>query len=213
MLLDKVYALLIHKLCVMVSALFVRKDSVYKGLGIDCWDADRNALLWPGGNPGIFHPPCRKWSRMRAFSTAPDDEKELAIWSVDQVRKWGGVLEHPAHSGLWAHCRLPLTGGIDKFGGFIMSVNLHWFGFPAEKKTYLYIVGCRIRDVPAYPLCFNAVTKVVANSHAKHKTGKTEIPKSMRDKTPIAMAHWLAEICGVVAKGSHYELNITSTII
>lgn len=192
----------------MVSALFVRKDSVYKDLGIDCWDIERNALLWPGGNPGIFHPPCRKWSRMRGFSNAPDEEKQLGIWAVEQVQRWGGVLEHPAHSGLWAACGLPFNGGIDGFGGFITSVNLHWFGFPAEKKTYLYIVGCRIRDVPAYPLSFDAVTKVVACSKARHKTGKKEVPKSMRDKTPIAMATWLTDICAAVAKGSRYSLKI-----
>jgi hypothetical protein len=26
---------------VAVSALFVRKDSIYKELGVDCWDAER----------------------------------------------------------------------------------------------------------------------------------------------------------------------------
>lgn len=26
-----------------ISALFVRKDSVYKTLGVDCWDIDRDA--------------------------------------------------------------------------------------------------------------------------------------------------------------------------
>lgn len=191
----------------MVSALFVRKDSVYKDLGTDCWDIERNALLWPGGNPGIFHPPCRKWSRMHGFSTAPDEEKRLGIWAVEQVQRWGGVLEHPAHSGLWAACGLPFNGGVDESGGFITSVNLHWFGFPAEKKTFLYIVGCRIRDVPAHPLSFDAITKVVASSKARHKTGKKEIPKSMRDKTPVAMATWLLEICAVVAKGSKYSLK------
>lgn len=192
----------------MVSALFVRKDSVYKGLGIDCWDIGRDALKWPGGNPGIFHPPCRKWSRMHGFSTAPDEEKRLALWAVEQVQQWGGVLEHPASSGLWAACDLPFNGGIDGFGGFIISVNLHWFGFPAEKKTYLYVVGCRMQDMPAHPLSFDAVTKVAINSRASRKTGKKEIPKSMRDKTPVAMATWLMEICTVVSKGPRYKLKI-----
>lgn len=36
----------------MIAVLFARADSVYKSLpDCDVWDADRNALLWPGGCP------------------------------------------------------------------------------------------------------------------------------------------------------------------
>jgi hypothetical protein len=78
-------ALLGEPVCGTVSVLFVARNSVYKTLGVDCWDEDRNALLWPGGNPIVAHPPCRLWSMLRKFSTAPESEKELAIWSVKQV--------------------------------------------------------------------------------------------------------------------------------
>src|SRR5208282_4230466 len=93
----------------MISVLFAARNSVYKTIpGLDVWDEDRNALKWPGGNPGIFHPPCRLWSRwLRHFSTAPIAEKELALWSVEQVRANGGVLEHPACSLLWDEAQLP----------------------------------------------------------------------------------------------------------
>lgn len=42
----------------MVSVLYVRNDSVYKELDVDCWDIERDARKWPGGNPVVAHPPC-----------------------------------------------------------------------------------------------------------------------------------------------------------
>ncbi len=179
----------------MVSALFVRKDSIYKAMGLDCWDSERNALLWPGGNAGIFHPPCRGWGRLRKFSVATEEEKELAVWSVNQVRRWGGVVEHPASSDLWRYCNLPLGNQVDQYGGFTLSVNLHWFGFPAEKKTYLYIVGCLPRCIPAYPLSFDAITHKIRFPDRRGRSGEKNLPKSQRDVTPVLMATWLISLC------------------
>lgn len=75
---------------VAISALFVRKDSVYKTLGIDCWDIERDATNWPGGNPIIAHPPCRAWGKLSAFAHPRPGEKELAIKSIELIREWGG---------------------------------------------------------------------------------------------------------------------------
>jgi len=177
----------------MVSALFVRKNSIYKSMGVDCWDIDRNATLWPGGNPAIFHPPCRLWSRLKGLSNADESEKMLATWSVDQVRKWGGVLEHPRSSALWSHAGLPLGTTIDQYGGFTLSVDLHWFGFPARKSTLLYIVGLSPSAIPAYPISLDAIERVIYGPTGK--PGGKELSKSMRDKTPASMATWLIEVC------------------
>lgn len=177
----------------MVSALFVRKNSVYKELGIDSWDENRNALLWPGGNPGIFHPPCRLWSRLKGLSNADPSEKRLALWSVDQVRQWGGVLEHPKSSSLWQHAGLPLGNAVDEFGGFTLSVDLHWFGFPAKKPTLLYIVGSAPSVIPPYPLNFGAIERVMYGPTGR--PGGKELSKAMRDKTPLIMATWLIRLC------------------
>lgn len=49
-----------------IAVLFVRADSCYKRLpGIDAWDAERDALRWPGGVPAVYHPPCRAWATLR----------------------------------------------------------------------------------------------------------------------------------------------------
>lgn len=182
----------------MISALFVRSNSIYKTLGVDCWDAERNALFWPGGNPAIFHPPCRGWGSFHGLSVATLEEKALAPWSIDQVRKWGGVVEHPRSSSLWSYCRLPTGRNLDLYGGFTLCINQHWFGHLAEKKTLLYIVGLRPADIPPYPLNLDAVTHIVATSSSQRV--KKELSKSARECTPIALATWLIQVCEMIGQ-------------
>lgn len=91
-----------------VAVLFARADSTYKTLpGTDVWDIERDAKLWPGGAPVVAHPPCRAWGRLRQFAKPRKGERQLAIWSVRQVRRFGGVLEHPVGSLLWKKAGLP----------------------------------------------------------------------------------------------------------
>jgi hypothetical protein len=94
---------------VTVAVLFARSVSVYKTLpGVDVWDEARDARWWPGGGPVVAHPPCRLWAKLRQFAKARDPvmERQLAIDAVRRVQRYGGVLEHPAESTLWA-CRRP----------------------------------------------------------------------------------------------------------
>lgn len=178
-----------------ISVLFVRKDSIYKSLTRDCWDIERNALNWPGGNPLIAHPPCRAWGQLAHFAKPRPDEKELAIWSIEQIRKHGGVLEHPRASKLWKVLNLPLGNEIDQYGGYTLSVNQHWWGHRAEKKTLLYIVGCKRMDLPAMPLNFDLITHVITNTARKGTRGyKKRVTQYERESTPIEFARWLIEL-------------------
>lgn len=87
----------------MIAVLFARADSAYKTLpGCDVYDIERDARTWRGGCPAVAHPPCRAWGQFHFFAKPRPDEKELALWAVEQVRRWGGVLEHPAQSAMWA---------------------------------------------------------------------------------------------------------------
>jgi len=167
----------------MVSVLYTRKDSIYKEMNVDCWDIDRDARKWEGGNPVICHPPCRAWGNLRYFAKPREKEKELAIHAVIMIRLYGGILEHPNTSGLWKYMNLPKPGERDIYGGWTLSINQHWFGHPAQKRTYLYIVGINPKDIPSYPINLNAVTNTVAN-----------MGKSAREKTPRSMAKWLIEM-------------------
>lgn len=89
-----------------ISVLFVRKDSVYKTLGVDCWDIERDATNWPGGNPLIAHPPCRAWGKLSGFAKPREGEKELAINSIELIRKWGGGIRTPGGKSALAYNEL-----------------------------------------------------------------------------------------------------------
>lgn len=178
----------------MISVLFASKTSVYKTIpGLDVWDLDRNALNWPGGNPGIFHPPCRLWSRwMRHFSKAPESEKNLALWSVEQVRKHGGVLEHPACSLLWDEAHLPKPGTGDQYG-FSIALYQQWFGHKAQKATWLYICGARSLPEIPFKLGVPEVNYTWA-MQVKHPDMQ-RLSHRERLGTPINFAHWLIATC------------------
>ena len=101
-----------------VAALFVRADSIYKQLpGVDAWDAERDALRWPGGCAVVAHPPCRGWGKLHYFAKPAPGEPDLGPWAVGQVRRFGGVLEHPKDSRLWPAAGLPRPGQVDAWGG------------------------------------------------------------------------------------------------
>lgn len=175
-----------------ISVLYVRKDSIYKTLGVDCWDITRDARNYSGHNPIVAHPPCRAWGRLRAFAKPRPDEKELALHAIGLIRKYGGVLEHPAGSSLWKEQNLPLNGKTDPFGGFTISVNQFWFGHRAQKNTLLYICGCSRADIPPLPLRFEPVQFTVSSNFKKgHHHWRPSITKKEREETPLLFAEWL----------------------
>lgn len=187
-----------------ISALYVRKDSVYKTLGIDCWDIDRDARKWPGGNPVICHPPCRAWGKLSGFAKPREGEKEYAIKCIELIREWGGILEHPAASQLWPFLKLPRPGQIDVYGGFSICIDQFWFGHKAAKKTLIYICGCKESELPPIPLKFDAITHVVGrnkkNRFGRVNDNRKEISRAEREQTPIDLAKWLIKVALKCAK-------------
>jgi hypothetical protein len=81
------------------------------------------------------------------------DEKDLAWFALEKVRKNGGVLEHPKGSRLWKEASLPLPGEFpDEHGGFTLLIDQYHFGHVARKWTHLYIVGIEPKDLPEIPI-------------------------------------------------------------
>lgn len=125
--------------------------------GVDCWGEERDARLYRGPHPVVAHPPCTAWihglrisrhtfiDRWRWDSARFDaDSRHMSCGpiAVHQVRRFGGVLEHPAKSALWEYAGLPKPGIlVDRFGGYTVEVAQGAYGHPAPKLTWLYIVG------------------------------------------------------------------------
>lgn len=127
-----------------VAALYVDPRGVYPGLAAEVWDKRRDARLYEGPLPVVAHPPCQEWSVMRAFAK-PRGELDCVAYAIDQVRQYGGVLEHPARSLAWSTFGLPPVGATmwpDGWGGVSFEVALGDYGFPAPKLTWLYVVRC-----------------------------------------------------------------------
>lgn len=165
------------------------------------WDKKRNALLWPGGRPVVAHPPCRAWGRLAHFAKPEEGEKDLAMWAVEQVRRWGGVLEHPQSSRLWKAKELPRPGGVrDEWGGFSVSVDQHWWGHRANKETWLYICGLS-EKLPAFPIRLDEGTHRIMwdtrRGTRSRNWWKKRLPTSEREKTPEAFAKWLVQVASI----------------
>ena len=172
-----------------VAVLFARSDSVYKRFELaDVWDIDRDARGYLGNAPVVAHPPCRAWGRLRHLAKPRQDERDLAIFAVDAVRQWGGVLEHPAGSILWQAARLPAPGRRDQFGGFTLPILQSWFGHPAPKSTWLYICGVEPSEIPIFPFQLGI------------PPGRVELMgKAAREKTPFELAAWLLNLASKAA--------------
>ena len=185
----------------MIAALFVRKDSIYKSIpGVDCYDIGRDARTWPGGCPVIAHPPCRSWGMLKHFARAPAGEHEFGIRAVEQVRRWGGVVEHPMGSSLFRECGCPPPGGFpDIYGGWTIVVDQFHWGHPARKRTILYIVGTM--DMPPMPFRPGEPEFVIDRPGKRRKSerrpsGKKSCSHRKREETPRLFAEWLVEMVG-----------------
>jgi len=187
-----------------VSVLFVRARSAYKSItsidGLEIYDKRRDARTFDYSGPVVAHPPCRAWGSLRHFAKPEPGERELAIFALDAVRRCGGVLEHPARSGLWdlpgivtekgAYC----PGGRDAFGGWVLPVYQWDFGHRARKASILYFVGLEPRDLPAIPIALGEATHTIGLWSGRDRARARPVcNKSEFEKTPPAFAAWLVE--------------------
>lgn len=187
-----------------VAVLFAMADSVYKTMPeCDVYDMERDARTYDGPWPVVAHPPCTRWSMINGvvLSRYPHKAKEFA-WGNDGgtfahalacVRRFGGVLEHPAGSRAFDHHLLPKIGrGPDKFGGWACEVRQVDWGHRAEKRTWLYIVGAHPDDIPQIPPEPRDATALVVRMPECREfelMGKAE-----RERTPPEFAAWLVEL-------------------
>jgi hypothetical protein len=143
---------------VRVAALYVDPNGVYAGLeDVDVWDEMRDARLYAGPWPVVAHPPCQRWCQLAPLVQHLHLERLGEKYRVGNdggtfaaalaaVRRFGGVLEHPAYSLAWTKYDLPVPG---RHGwtqslfdpGIVTEVSQSAYGHPCRKRTWLYAVG------------------------------------------------------------------------
>lgn len=114
-----------------VAVLWVERKSPYWRLWptVELWGRGRDANTYHGPFPIIAHPPCGPWGK---YKTVSQESRSDGIQAMSHVHQWGGIVEQPLGSELFA-----LHGG----PGRIAKVNQGDFGHLALKPTLLYIVS------------------------------------------------------------------------
>ena len=145
----------------MIAALYVETDGCYFGLdGVDPWDQARDARRYAGPHPVVAHPPCQLWGpfapinfkRWGGEHNRPGNDGGCFASALRSVRKWGGVLEHPARTKAWAAHGLgaPTSIGWRYDAANEMYVCEVWqsaYGHPANKATWLAYRGRKPFDL------------------------------------------------------------------
>jgi hypothetical protein len=187
----------------MIAALYVQTNGCYFGLdSVDPWDEARDARLYNGTHPVVAHPPCERWGRYARGGPNPharrreigDDDGCFAA-ALASVRKWGGVLEHPAASHAWARhglARPPHAGGWVRADehGWTCHVEQGHYGHRARKATWLYANGCDLPSLRWGPS--KASVRLDRGYHSREErlaARETEVPierlgKRERARTP-----------------------------
>lgn len=154
-----------------VAALFVDASSrgIYPHLlGSQCWGEAQDARLYRGPDPVVAHPPCQLWVNMAAVNWKRYGRQRPAWYpggddggcfasALASVRRWGGVLEHPAGSHAWAahdigmpslnNPLIPSQSGWVRYHDprqyWVCEVWQSAYGHRARKRTWLLYCGKR----------------------------------------------------------------------
>lgn len=182
----------------MIAALYVERGGPYFGMSdVDPWDLERDARKYDGPHPIVAHPPCGPWGALRHLYKGT--EHDLAPVAIAQVRRFGGVLEHPRRSLIWDHCEVPYPGTrVDEFGGWTIDVNQVDWGHVARKPTRLYFVGverCALRfPPPLAPTHWMSGTRNPNHRGGRVPPGIKVCSAQQRRRTPPAFARWLVDL-------------------
>lgn len=140
----------------MIAALFVSEQGPYAtDARFDAWGVSRDARTYAGNAPGVGHPPCERWGRMAKGSPKAQrfevgDDGGCFASCLANIRRTGGVIEHPQGSHAFRHFGLPIPprkgwSHPDEHGGRSAYIDQGAYGHPAKKPTWLYAV------LPSYP--------------------------------------------------------------
>jgi len=187
----------------MIAALFVLPDGPYSNIDdVEIWDESMDARTYTGPHKVVAHPPCARWGRYwfggpsARVRRVKGDDKGCFASALASVRRWGGVLEHPAASSAWDAFGLhkpPRAGGwiiADSDGGSTCCVDQGHYGHLAQKATWLYAVNVPLPEL-VWGKSINSI-RLDEGFHSKEerrrkiKTGRCQrLSARQRAETPI----------------------------
>lgn len=179
-----------------VAVLYVDRLGPYPKLVEHWYDEARDGRTYAGPWPVVAHPPCGPWGRLSHLSRFQDPD--LAPLAVRQVRRFGGVLEHPSGSKLFDALDLPRPGDPpDAWGGWTIGVNQVDWGHVAKKPTWLYLVGVEVPrrfPSPGIPTHWVCGTRNANPAGGSAPPGIKFCSATQRRRTPLAFARWLVAL-------------------
>lgn len=188
----------------MIAALYVERGGVYFGLpDVDPWDHERDARTYPGPWAVVAHPPCERWCQLAPVNAARwgaaiGDDGGCFAAALAAVRRYGGVLEHPAYSLAWPAFELPrpLRGQWRQSlsdPGYVTEISQSAYGHPARKRTWLYLVG---EPVPLNWSDPMGRLVVGAGIHTGEACGRGRVGPTEVSRTPLAFRDVLIQLAG-----------------
>lgn len=196
-----------------VAALFVDPRGPYPGMvGVESWDAARDARTYDGPYSVVAHPPCGPWAKLKHIYQGR--EHDCALIALEQVRRWGGVLEHPADSMLWSvfgDDPNPKRRGSqymarpgeppDCWLGYTIEVTQVEWGHVARKRTWLYLVGVPQAVLGSPPFPGRSPTHWISGTRSNRRKPIDRVPSGIkvcsaqqRRRTPQLFAEYLVRL-------------------
>lgn len=188
-----------------VAALYVQTDGCYFDHPlIEPYDIEEDARMYGGPWPVVAHPPCQRWGRMwkgqpgnikKGIVERKGDDHGCFKCALFDVRRWGGVLEHPEGSHAYAHfgiAKPPREGGWIPAGdghGMVCRVEQGQYGHYCPKPTWLYSVRTELPDLRwgVHPVTDDMFPPEVVAKHGIEycrKAGLMAFKGGGRDSTP-----------------------------
>lgn len=196
----------------MIAALYVEPGGVYYDLpDVDPWGPPRDARGYEGPHPVVAHPPCSAWCQLASVNEARyghkiGDDGGLFERALEQVRAFGGVLEHPAYSLAWKRFGIhkPLSRGgwisADFFStdSWTCQVEQGHYGHRARKATWLYVA--KLDDPPPLIWGPSSAEAWVSWGDFDKYPDVPRVTKAEAARTPIPFRDLLIEIAGSCTK-------------
>jgi len=184
-----------------IAALFVETNGPYFGVeNVDPWDVLRDARNYKGPHPVVAHPPCQLWGRFAKINfkrwggehNRPGNDEGCFQSALENVRKYGGVLEHPAFTYAWEKYGLmkPKKIGWNQtaLNEWVCEVWQSAYGHLARKRTWLFYHGknapfdlCWERKNGSHQIGFHDQRGKEKNKPTLSGKKASETPKMFRD--------------------------------